>query len=725
MPYQFTFSMLPLFIAALISGALAWYTWRHRNTQAAKPFVVLMLVLLQWELSYILQVAATDLPTKLFWDKITFLGVVAMPVAWLVFAVEFIGRKSWINTLRLAMLSILPLTTTIIIWTTASTGFFRGGFSLVEEGPFLLLKTTNGTWFWVHAAYSYILIMIGLVMLVQALLRWPAHYRAQMLVVLVSTLTPLIANILTIFKIVSTEIDLTPFAFTVTGVGMAYAMFRHRLLDIAPVARDVVINGMRDGVIILDSDRRIVDLNPAAQQIVARLGNREPIGISIVDFFSPWPELIERYQRVEEDYAEDEITRGEGDLQRWYELNLSTLRNENQHFVGQVIMIHEITGRKRTEKQLSESEARFRQIVENASDMIYRVDMNGCFTYANPSALHVMGFEREEELLGTYYLDMTTPEARHKLKRTYLHQLVSKTQNTYHEFPAIAKDGSEIWFGQNVQLIYEGDQIIGFQCLARNVTAIKQAQDALRIARDQALEASRAKSQLLSKVSHELRTPLGGILGYSELLRDDMFGELNAEQKRVTNEIMDSANFLNTMVNELLDEAQMQSNTLSLREQQFSPAALLKSSTSGMEALARKKGLLFSAVIDEKLPAELYGDDHRLRQIVINLIGNAIKFTKQGHVQIAFQCTDQNHWQIRVADSGVGIAREAQEYIFDPFRQVSESMTDDNRGIGLGLAITSQLVQLMNGNILLESETGKGTTFTIVLPIKTKMGEPS
>lgn len=725
MAYHFTISMLPLFAAALISGGLAWYTWRHRRTQGATPFAVQMIILLQWEISYILQVAATDLPTKFLWDKITFLGVVAMPVAWLVFAVEYIGRKSWINARRLALLSIMPVITTIIIWTNPSHGLFWPDIGIVQEGSFLLIKTSNGPWFWVHAAYSYILIMIGLVMLIRALLQWPAQYRAQMSVVMFSILTPLIANILTIFKIVSTDIDLTPFAFTVTGLGMGYAMFHHRLLDIAPIARDLVINGMKDGVIILDADRRIVDINPAAERFLGRLGDLQPIGKSITSLLGPWPELVERYRNIEMDEAEDEITRGEGDSQRWYELRLSTLRDRNRIFVGQVITIRDSTRRKRAEKQVAESEARFRQIVENASDIIYRVDVNGRFTYANPASLRMMGFEREEEVLGKHYLDMTTPEARHKLKRTYQHQLAGKIQNTYHEFPALAVDGSEIWVGQNVQLIYESDQVIGFQCLARDITAIKKAQDALRIARDQALEASRAKSQLLSKVSHELRTPLGGILGYAELLRDDTFGALNEQQKNVTHEIMDSAHYLSEMVNELLDEAQLQANAFILHETRFSPAALLKASISGMEVLAHKKGLQFSASIEERLPTALYGDERRLRQIIINLVGNAIKFTKHGRVDIHFQCLDQNFWQIQVTDTGMGIPKEAQPHIFDPFRQVSEAITPDNRGIGLGLAITNQLVQLMNGRILLQSEPGNGTTFTIVLPITTKEGEPA
>jgi len=384
---------------------------------------------------------------------------------------------------------------------------------------------------------------------------------------------------------------------------------------------------------------------------------------------------------------------------------------------GQVITVRDITDRKQAENQLLESEARFRQIVENASDLIYRVDTNGLLTYANPSALRAMGFENEEDALGKFYLDLTTPEMRHKLKRTYQHQFVSKTKVTYHEFPAIAADGREVWFGQNVQLIYEGDQIVGFQALARDVTVIKQAQDALRIARDQALEASRAKTQLLSKVSHELRTPLGGILGYAELLKGNTFGQLSQQQNKAVSEIMDSAEYLTNMVNELLDEAQLRSSTATLLEKMFSPFKLVQSATSGMDILAQKKGLKFSMQIDPALPEEIYGDDRRIRQIIINLIGNAIKFTKEGSVRLNILRADENYWEIRVADTGVGIPKEAQSTVFEPFRQVKSSVTRDNRGVGLGLSITKQLVDIMHGRIVIESEPGKGSTFIILLPI--------
>ena len=715
MPYHFTLNMLPLVFAAAISGALAVYTWRNRKTAGATPFAIMMFILFEWGISYILELAGANLETKILWELFKFVGVVATPVAWLVFAFEYTGRKTWINPRRLALLSIIPLTSIIILATNKSHGLFRASWSLATEGGYFLLNATNGPWYWIHAVYTYILIMIGLVLIIRALLRWPAQYRGQMIWILFSTLVPLIANIITVFQIIPILIDLTPFAFTVTGIGMAYALFRHRLLDIAPIARDIIIEGMKDGMIVTDANRRIVDINHAALQIIGLSGEKQPIGKQLADVLTPWSDLVTKFRDVQE--AEDEISIGDGDAKRWYELHISNLNDENDLLIGRIITARDITDRKQAEINLQESEARFRQIVENASDLIYRFDVNGYLTYANPAALRSMGYEKESDVLGTYFLDLTTPEIRHRLKRTYQRQFVSGTKTTYNEFPVKATDGREVWFGQNVQLIYEGDQVVGFQAVARDITAVKQAQDALRIARDQALDASRAKTQLLSKVSHELRTPLGGVLGYAELLQGNTFGDLNQRQQKAVSEIVDSALYLTDMVNELLDEAQLRSSTATLQEKKFSPFKLVQAAVSGLDILAQKKGLSFSVQIDPNLPEEIYGDDRRIRQIIINLIGNAIKFTKEGSVRLNIMRPDEHHWEVAISDTGVGIPKEEQALVFEPFRQLNSSVTRDNKGVGLGLSITKQLVDLMHGRILVESEPGKGTTFFVLLPI--------
>jgi PAS domain S-box-containing protein len=716
MSYHFTANMIPLAVAALISGALAFYTWQNRRAIGATPFSIMMLILYEWEISYIFQLAGTDLLTKLFWDKVMFLGVVTTPVAWLTFALEYTGRKTWLNARRLAMLSVLPMITIVMINTNDIHQLFWTSIALSSEGGFSLLNNINGPWFWVHAAYSYTLIMIGLVLIVRALLRWPAPYRGQMIWVLLATLTPFVANVLTVFHLIPILIDLTPFAFTVTGIGMAFALFRHRLLDIAPIARDIVIDGMKDGMIILDGERRIVDVNRAAQEMIALTGEQQPIGKQLADILSSWPQLIDRYRNLME--AEDEISLNVGATPRWYALTLSTLLDENKLLMGRVLIIRDITDRKYAERQLQESDSRFRQIVENASDLIYRVGRNGRITYANPAVVRILGYESEKEILGKYYLDFVSPELRHRVKRIYEHQLLSETPNTYNEVPVTAAAGNEIWLGQNVQLIYQDDQVAGFQAVARDITAIKQAHDALRLARDQALEASLAKTRLLSKVSHELRTPLGGVVGYAELLQGNLLGELNEKQQKAASEIIESADYLANMVNELLDEAQLRSSTAILQQKMFSPRKLVQQATSGMDILAQKKGLSFSSTIDPRLPEEICGDDRRIRQIIVNLLGNAIKFTKEGSVDLKVTRPDEDSWEIQVTDTGLGISKEAQSYIFEPFRQLQSAVTHENRGVGLGLSITKQLVELMNGRIVVDSEPGRGSTFTVLLPLR-------
>ena len=373
--------------------------------------------------------------------------------------------------------------------------------------------------------------------------------------------------------------------------------------------------------------------------------------------------------------------------------------------------------RNHNEILLQESEARFRQIVENASDVIYRTDVHGYLTYVNPTALRIMGFKDETEILGRSYLETAKPEWTSKLRRFYLRQFLKMEKNTYFEFESFTADGREIWLGQNVQIIKDGEKVVGFQAVARDITKLKQAQEALALARDQALDASRFKSQLLAKVSHELRTPLGAVFGYAELLQNHLFGPLNAEQQNAADNIVDSANYLSNMISELLDQAQIDAKSVQLRITPFSPVDLVDRVRATMVVLAQNKGLALSSSISADLPETLYGDTKRLQQILINLTGNAIKFTMTGEVRIDLLRPDARHWVMRVADTGPGIPKDAQSYIFEPFRQVDNAITHYNRGTGLGLSITKQLVEIMGGQIVVESELDKGSIFTVTLPI--------
>ncbi|GAB4460750.1 MAG: hypothetical protein OHK0041_24890 [Anaerolineales bacterium] len=245
----------------------------------------------------------------------------------------------------------------------------------------------------------------------------------------------------------------------------------------------------------------------------------------------------------------------------------------------------------------------------------------------------------------------------------------------------------------------------------------------LRQAKEIAESASAFKSQLLSRVSHELRTPLGGVLGYAELMKTDAFGALNEQQRQAAENIVESARYLSRMVDDLLSEAEISARSIKLHNDWFVPAELLETASAALSVQAAKKGLAFRTELSPDLPERLVGDSRRLEQIIINLAGNAIKFTANGEVCVCLARPAPDRWAIVVSDTGAGIPKEAQGYIFEPFRQVDNRITRENRGSGLGLSITKQLVELMGGQIALESEVGKGSVFTVTLPILDAPGE--
>lgn len=237
-------------------------------------------------------------------------------------------------------------------------------------------------------------------------------------------------------------------------------------------------------------------------------------------------------------------------------------------------------------------------------------------------------------------------------------------------------------------------------------------------ARDEALAASRAKSEMLAKVSHELRTPLGVILGHTEMIQVGVYGPISAEQKNATARIIKSTNYLTDMVSQLLDQAKFEAGKMKLHNAQFAPADLVEDTIAKLGMLAQHKGLTLHSEVEPELPPLLYGDPIRVQQILVNLVSNAIKFTEQGRVWIRILSLPPDEWGIQVADTGPGIPVEAHSYIFEPFGQVDGSTTRTHAGTGLGLSIVKQLTDLMGGQLNLESHLDTGSTFTISLPLK-------
>ena len=340
---------VPLLIfAALISAGLVLYVARHRAVPGAGGFLLIMGPAAVWSFSYALELAGADLPTRLFWNKFQYFGAAILPVGWLIFALQYTGHERWLTRTNLAWLSVVPLMTLVLVWTNERHRLVMSEFGLSNFSAGLAI--TSGPWYWVLIAYSYTLLFIGTLLLILTLLRSSSIYRRQVAVMIFGALVPWVMSAADTFRLNPLSVSLVSFSFTITGLLFALSIFRYRLLDIVPVARDALVEGMSDGVIVVDRHDRVVDLNPAAQRLIGTT-NARAIGQAMEHIWNAWPKLVADYDLKSPAGLQTEISLG-NEARRVYEVRLSPLLDDRGHSTGSLAILHDITQRKQIEAQV-------------------------------------------------------------------------------------------------------------------------------------------------------------------------------------------------------------------------------------------------------------------------------------------------------------------------------------------------------------------------------------
>ncbi len=378
--------------------------------------------------------------------------------------------------------------------------------------------------------------------------------------------------------------------------------------------------------------------------------------------------------------------------------------------------------------ELSLSEQRFRQLVESAQVILWRWSVDSSkFSFVNKEAEELLGFRPEQWLAqGNFLFDHAHPEDR-ELTESFCTSAAEGRGSQRFEHRMICADGRVIWLRTSVRLVAGNGRDKELVGVMTDITERKQAQEAAERAQEAAESASRAKSEFLASMSHEIRTPMNGVIGMTELVLDT---DLNFEQRDYLTTVKVSAESLLTIINDILDFSKIEAGRLELDPVSFHLQESIEETMRAMAFRAHEKNLELLCDIKPEVPCHVIGDSVRIRQIIINLVGNSIKFTELGQVELEVALEAQEGDELRlhfiVSDTGIGIPPEKQRLIFEAFSQADSSTTRRFGGTGLGLTISSRLVEAMRGKIWVESEPGKGSNFhfTVCLGIDHQASEP-
>jgi PAS domain S-box-containing protein len=468
-----------------------------------------------------------------------------------------------------------------------------------------------------------------------------------------------------------------------------------------------------DAILTLDLDTRITSCNRATE-LLTGFTRDEMLTKKLFDLLTP--ESLERATEMLN-------LKLQGHASTTYEIELvakhgrriplevcTSLIEKDGKVVGIQGAARDISERKRAEEAVRASEQRYRSLFQRNMAGVFRTTLDGRFIDCNESFAQILGYSSPAEVLRLHVQEFYADVGKRQL---LISRLKEHKAVTSYELCLRRKDGSHAWVLENASLVENGNgaspEIEG---TVIDITERKRAEEEWRQAKEAAEAANRAKSEFLANVSHEIRTPLNGVMGMAELALET---PLNPEQREYLEAIKSSADSLLRVINDILDFSKIEARELDLDSVEFRLPDTLGEALKPVAVRAQQKGLELCLEISPAVPDILQGDPGRLRQVLINLLGNATKFTKHGEVVLTVEKESEDlpnlclHFSVR--DTGIGIPPEKYQVVFAPFAQADGSTKRKFNGTGLGLTICARLVEMMGGKIWLESEVGKGSTF--------------
>ncbi len=495
-----------------------------------------------------------------------------------------------------------------------------------------------------------------------------------------------------------------------------------------------VLNGLPIGVFRIEPDGSFIQASEPLREMLAY-----PTAETLLatNFFTLFISAEQRAQWEDRLHASGAVFQFEATLQKFDETPLccrvsaTEVRDDDGTLRFIDGSVENVSTTKQTLNQIQQLKDFYETIIQNISEGILMQDTNGDITFANQAAAELLGYT-PEELVGQSWRTIVPPEQHSVVEAADERRRQGITD--HYELELLRRDGSRVTVLTSGSPRIVAGELVGTLAVFTDITAQKDAEAALESAND-ALEyavlranelavaaekANQAKSEFLANMSHEIRTPMNGIIGMTELA---LGTDLTSEQREYLTAVQTSAEALLGLINDILDFSKIEAGKLELEEIEFNLRDIIEQLADILSQRAIQKNLELLIFVHPDITTTVRGDPLRLRQILVNLVGNAVKFTDEGEVSVEVMELERDEstvkFQISVADTGIGIPPEKQELIFETFSQADSSTSRKYGGTGLGLAISRQLVEMMGGEIWVESEPGQGSVFkfTIVLPV--------
>ncbi len=738
MKLELTPYAIPLVAGVLILLLVMAVAWRRRSTRGASEFLGMSAFIAVYALAYAFEISSVELRGVQFWLKVEYIGVVFAPAMMLAVVLHYGNAQRLLTPVFYVLVSIIPILTLSFAWTNESSHLIWRNMHLDRTGGFTRTLFDRGGWYMVQIIYLYILSYLGIYMLYRAHQKARAVYRQQLRILLAALILPTLVHLSYIFRIPPEGLDVNPYTLMISALIIAWGIFDYQLLDVMPVAREAVLQGMNEAVIVLDASNRVVYLNPTAQQLIG-VTRDESVGRPAHEVFAKWADIARQHGNAGETRVEIEVDIN--GTPRVFDMRQSALRTNRGMQQGRLYVLRDITERKAIMNELTQRNQQLTALSQFEADLARKLDLeyvlnttiDAAVVIARPDVVAVLlSSPGEDEFsIARMWVGGNSIAAAPNLKvSSQIKSLVRvmATQQAEIMQPIAPPEENYLYAASQSRLIVplvSADKLNGvlicesekpgyFTPEMRDMLWLLMPRIAMAVDNALVYEERRKLVEELEAfahtVAHDLKNPLASITGAADILRDPRFDLQASANQELLGSINRNASKATQIVNALL----MLAGVRIASHFEVSPLnteAILREVLRRLEYLIQQRQATIT--VAKSWPIAL-GYEQWVEEIWINYLSNAIKYGGQPPV-IELGYDTPRYGQIRfwVKDNGPGLTHDQQRRLFQPFTRLTQARIE---GHGLGLSIVQRIAERLQGEVGVESEVGQGSCFYFTLP---------